>query len=366
VSAFSSAAVAAASFVSLLASVAGTAAPVAEPSLEERLASVIRAGTPGVLVRVDDGARHVTAVRGVAVLSPRIRLRGDDRFRAGSITKTFVAVVALQLVAEKRLRLEDTVERRLPGLVPGGERITVRDLLGHTSGLADYTATPGFLARTQREPARRWTPRELIGLAVGRGPAGPVGRFAYSSTNYVVLGSIVERAAGKPLADVLRRRIIAPLGLRGTSYVSGAAGGRHVHGYTPSQHDGVVGSIAAARDRGADGASWAGAAGALVSTAPDLSRFFGALLQGRLLPPRLLALMRPTPGARYGLGLAAFRTPCGTAIGHTGNLLGVVSAAWNSTDGRRRVVAMSNSYPLTPEADTAVRRLLETAFCGPR
>ena len=74
--------------------------------------------------------------------------------------------------------------------------------------------------------------------------------------------------------------------------------------------------------------------------------------------------MRPPDGARYGLGLAAFRTPCGTAIGHTGNLLGTVSAAWNSRDGRRRVVAMTNSYPLSPAADTAFRRLLETVFCG--
>ena len=88
------------------------------------------------------------------------------------------------------------------------------------------------------------------------------------------------------------------------------------------------------------------------------------LLHGRLLPAQLLALMRPPAGGRYGLGLAAFRTPCGIAIGHTGNLLGTVSAAWNSPDGRRRVVAMTNSYPLSPEADTAFRRLLDTAYCA--
>ena len=136
-----------------------------------------------------------------------------------------------------------------------------------------------------------------------------------------------------------------------------------MHGYSPSQHDGLVGSLATARDRDGASASWAWAAGALVSSAPDISRFFGALLQGRLLPERLLDVMRPRPGARYGLGLAAFRTRCGTAVGHTGNLLGTVSAAWNSADGRRRVVAMSNSYPLSPAADTALRSLLEHAFC---
>jgi D-alanyl-D-alanine carboxypeptidase len=125
-----------------------------------------------------------------------------------------------------------------------------------------------------------------------------------------------------------------------------------------------VSSLATARDRSAASASWAWAAGALVSSAPDLSRLVGALLGGRLLPPRLLTLMRPLPGARYGLGLASFQTPCGTAVGHTGNLLGTVSAVWSSPDGRRRVVAMTNSYPLSPAADTAFRRLLDEAYCG--
>ena len=137
-----------------------------------------------------------------------------------------------------------------------------------------------------------------------------------------------------------------------------------MHGYAPSQHDGIVGSLATARDRSKASASWAWAAGAMVSTASDLSRFLGALLGGRLLPPRLLALVKPAPGERYGLGLAAFPTPCGTAVGHTGNLLGTVSAAWSTADGRRRVIAMTNSYPLSPAADTAFRRLLDEAFCG--
>ena len=137
-----------------------------------------------------------------------------------------------------------------------------------------------------------------------------------------------------------------------------------MHGYALSAHDGIVGSLATARDRSTASASWAWAAGAIVSTAPDLSRFFAALLHGRLLPDRLLALMRPPAGGRYGLGLAAFQTPCGIAIGHTGNLLGTVSAAWSSPDGHRRIVAMTNSYPLAADTDTAFRRVLDTAYCG--
>jgi D-alanyl-D-alanine carboxypeptidase len=295
-----------------------------------------------------------------------VGLRAGDRFRAGSITKTFVAVVVLQLVAEHRLRLGDTVERWLPGLVPNGRRITLRELLAHTSGLADYVGDAAFLRRTVTEPRRRWTPGELVRIALDQGLiAEPGKRFVYASTNYVLLGLVVERATGTSLEHQLHRRILAPLGLRDTSFAPHTRiPGRHANGYTPSQHDGIVSTLATARDRSTASASWAWAAGAIVSTAPNLSRFFGALLDGRLLPARLLALMRPLPGAPYGLGLAAFQTPCGIAVGHTGNLLGTVSAVWNSPDGHRRVVAMTNSYPLSPDADTAFRGLLETAFCG--
>ena len=176
---------------------------------------------------------------------------------------------------------------------------------------------------------------------------------------------VIERATGRSLGRQLRSRIFAPLGLRDTVFAYDLRNSRpYAHGYAPSQHDGIVGSLATARDRSTVNTSWAWAAGSIVSTARDLSRFFGALLQGRLLSPRLLELMRPAPGSRYGLGLAGFRTPCGAAIGHTGALLGTVSAAWNSVDGRRRVVAMSNSLPLSPPAGVALRRLLDKSFCG--
>jgi D-alanyl-D-alanine carboxypeptidase len=220
--------------------------------------------------------------------------------------------------------------------------------------------------RTLAQPRRLWRPRELVRVALAEGPvARPGERFAYASTNYVILGMVAERVTGTSLERQLRDRIFVPLELEDTSFSPGQRfRGRYAHGYAPSEHDGIVGSLATARDRSTAGTSWAWAAGSIVSTASDLSRFFGALLRGRLLPFRLLESMRPEPGARYGLGLAAFRTPCGNAIGHTGALLGTVSAVWSSADGRRRVVAMSNSFPLTPPAESAFRRLLERSFCG--
>jgi D-alanyl-D-alanine carboxypeptidase len=327
--------------------------------------AVVDAGAPGALVLVDDGSSRREEASGLAFVQDRVSLHAGDRFRVGSITKTFVAVVVLQLVDEHRLELDDTVEHWLPGLVPEGRRITVRQLLGHTSGLADYPDDAAFLRRTLAQPRRYWTPRELVGVGLALGPvARPGERFAYASTNYVLLGMVVERATRTSLGRQLRSRIFAPLGLRDTSFAPGRpVQGRFAHGYAPNVYDGIVGSLTTARDRSTVSTWWIWAAGSIVSTAPDLSRFLGAVVQGRLVPPRLLELMRPAPGARYGLGLAAFHTPCGTAIGHTGALLGTVSAAWSSRDGRRRVIAMSNTFPLSPSAEAAFRRLLDSSFC---
>jgi D-alanyl-D-alanine carboxypeptidase len=329
--------------------------------------AVVDAGSPGALVLVDDGSSRREETSGHAVVQRRVPLQARDRFGVGSITKTFVAAVVLQLVGERRLALSDTVERWLPGLVPNGDRITVRQLLGHTSGLADFADDADFVRRTLAEPQRAWTPREVVRVALAEGPvARPGERFAYASTNYILLGMMVERATGTSLERQLRSRIFVPLGLRDTTFTLRGAPlrGRYVHGYAPSEHDGIVGGLATARDRSRVSTSWAWAAGSIISTASDLSRFLAAVIKGPLLPPHLRELMRPAPGTRYGLGLAAFRTPCGTALGHTGALLGTVSAAWSSPDGRRRVVAMTNSFPLSPSAGHAFRRLLDASFCG--
>jgi D-alanyl-D-alanine carboxypeptidase len=211
--------------------------------------NVVDAGSPGALVLVDNGSSRRQKTSGFAVLKGRVPLDAHDRFRVGSITKTFVAVVVLQLVGEHRLALGDTVERWVPGLVPDGGRITLRELLAHTSGLADYADDADFVRRTVAQPRRRWTPRELVGVALAEGPvARPGERFAYASTNYVLLGMVVERASGTSLGRQLRRRIFAPLGLEDTSFATDIRPSRrYAHGYAPSEHDGIVGSLATAR-----------------------------------------------------------------------------------------------------------------------
>src|SRR3712207_4601823 len=213
---------------------------------------VTRGGAPAaaLLAQEGDATRYARAGTGID---------RSDHFRAGSVTKTFVATVVLQLAAEHRLSLSDPVEQHLPGLVRGagndGRALTLRSLLTHTSGLYDYTRdTSGTVPVTARQAVR---------LAVTHPPADR-GRFAYSNTNYVLLGLVVEQVTGRSYAAEAERRLFMPLGLTGTSF----PGSRRT---LPPPHG---------RAFAADGSDvteldprTAGAAGSLVTTLADLDRF---------------------------------------------------------------------------------------------
>jgi D-alanyl-D-alanine carboxypeptidase len=330
-------------------------------SLSKSLQPVVAGGVPGALVLVRDRAHTRTAAVGLADVAAHVRFRAGLRFRVGSVTKTFVATLVLELSAERRLRLDDPVSRWLPGLLPDGGRITVRDLLAHRSGLADVADDPAVLDGTRSD----WSPRRLIEL-VGRQPrtAAPGTAFRYSSTNYLVLGLILERVTGRSVGYELRRRIIGPLDLNDTTFDPGPPRGVHVHGYSLPSHQGVVDASAEPRDLDGRSARWAGASGDLVSSADDLARFLAELLGGHVLPAAQLREMEFVR-SRYGLGLAVYPTPCGRAWGHTGNLNGVLTVAWSTVDGRRQIVLVANEYPLTAAADAALHRAAIAAFCAP-
>jgi len=227
-------------------------------------------------------------------------------------------------------------------------------LLSHRSGLADYVDDRAIVEGDVQGN------RPLTEAALARTPvAAPGARFSYASTNYLVLGLLVEQVTGNDLEHELRTRILGPLGLDDTTFEPGVARLR-VRGYRPSVHDGIVSGEP--KDTAGESAAWAWSAGALVSDADDLARFFDALTTGRVVREPLLDQMIPASG--YGLGLAAFTTPCGPAVGHTGNLAGYVSIAWVDRETRRTVVLMANAYPLPAAADAAVHRALDTAFCA--
>jgi D-alanyl-D-alanine carboxypeptidase len=353
------------------ASAAPDRAGAREATLQRALDRVVAAGAPGAVLLVRDGDRTIRLTAGHARLRPARAMRAGDRFRIGSITKPFVATVALQLVAEGALTLDDPVERWLPGLVPGGERITVRQLLNHTSGLFPFGADRAFVAQAFRDPLRDWTPREIVAIAARHRPAfAPGTGWSYSDTNYFVLGLIVERVTGRPLAAELARRILGPLHLRATSLpVEPDIAGPHAHGYflRPLQ-DVTIGSPSV---------QWA--AGALVSDAGDVARFFRALLGGRLVRADLLGLMEASvpapqlgPGNAYGLGLQRVPDACGALWGHTGASPGYVADALNSRDGRRQIVVLANAtgaltpaglFGLPARAARAVDRVIHAANC---
>jgi D-alanyl-D-alanine carboxypeptidase len=309
-----------------------------------------------VLVR--RGARTRRVARGYADRDTQTRMRAGDRFRIGSLTKTFTATVVLQLAGEDELSLDDTVEQWLPGLVPGGERITVRQLLNHTSGLFNYTEDGAVLEGMLRDRLREVSPQELVAIATAHPPAfAPGTRWAYSNTNYIVLGLIAEAAGGRPLASQLESRIFAPLKLRHTSFdTEPRIAGHYAHGYFGGQDVSVFSP------------SGAWAAGAIVSTASDVARFYRALLGGRLLPAEQLRAMTTTvpivPGAGYGLGIVRTRTRCGTAWMHGGDFPGYQASAQTSADGRRQAVVMVNTDTLGARAQRALDRVTDTAYCG--
>ena len=197
------------------------ASPRIDPGeLRGLLHQIVAAGAPGAAARIRDEHGVTQAASGVADLRNGRPMRPGLHYRVGSLTKPFVATVVLQLVAEGRVSLQDTVERWLPGILPYGDQVTVRQLLSHTSGVPDYTLEP--IVRLYTDPQARfraWTPRELVALIADQPPDFPPGTaWSYSNTGYVLAGMIVEAATGHRLGRELTRRILRPLGLRNTVF----------------------------------------------------------------------------------------------------------------------------------------------------
>ncbi|WP_179200285.1 serine hydrolase [Streptomyces sp. NRRL B-24085] len=324
-------------------------------------------GAPGSMARIDDGGRVFRAAVGVADRGSGRAIGDADRFRIGSVTKIFTAVVLLQLVDEKKLRLDAPVNRYLPGLLPD-DRITVRHVLGHRSGLYDYTndmfarTVPGFEAVRKKV----FTPAELVRLSLGRPRTNaPGAAYSYSNTNFVVAGMLIEKLTGNPVRTEYEHRIIAPLGLRDTLYVHPGTKipGRHARGYlTPDQ------AGAPLVDATEQTVSWAQSAGALISSTRDLNTFLSALLGGRLTSAAQLAQMeRWMPsgtGQAYGLGLRRRDLSCGISVyGHTGAVQGFYTYAFASKDGRRALSAVANTSNNGTVLNTMLRTL-DSAFCG--
>jgi D-alanyl-D-alanine carboxypeptidase len=335
--------------------------------LQPELDALTAAGVPGAVLVVDDPqADPITVVSGVADTESGRPVRAEDRFRIGSLTKPYVAVVVLQLAEEGTVSLDDTVEKWLPGLVPDGKQITVRDLLGHRSGLVEYEEDPRVLAPYLKgDFGYRWEPEELIRISTEHPPtAEPGTKVVYSNTNYTVLGLLVEAATDRSLAAELGERIITPLGLEATTFaVDGKLEAPYARGYLAGGKQLLdVTEISPSH-------YWA--AGNLVSTAGDVARFYEALMEGELLDgnsmEEMTTFVEEAPGIERGLGVAHGDNECGTWTGHDGSVPGYDAVARNLDSGRQ-VVVLTNSVTKgdtigSPAAQKALAEVVESASC---
>jgi D-alanyl-D-alanine carboxypeptidase len=325
----------------LLGVLATVAAAPSQSDLQKATDRVVaKSDMPAVVALSEqDGVRHIAAA-GLANVKTRRMAQPSDRTWVGSITKSFVAVAVMQLIAEGRLSLDDTVEKRLPGWVKQGRRVRIRNLLNHTSGIPNYMEFEPARSQVFRNPRVVIPVRKLIAPALQFTLAfKPGSRAEYSNTNYVLLGEIVQRITKRPLGRVLRERIFGPLGLRSTTYEPGARrlDARQLHGY----------EVGGASPRDVSWNTFGGLKpdGAVVSSVRDLAVFFGALIRGRLVTKPLLAkMMTIVPRSRgEGMGLYRLPSPCGrTYFGHTGGTPGYITFAAATRDGRRVVVVAIN------------------------
>lgn len=359
--------------------------PVSEPvpELQRDVDALVATGLTGAQARVvhADGTSEV-ATSGIADVVTRAPVPADGRFRMGSTTKTFTATVALQLVGEGELSLDDTVEQRLPGVVGGNghdaRRITLRHLLQHTSGIsdADYpmpqTVEEHFAERFAPTP-----PQRIVAAAMRHEPLFPPGTgWSYSNTGYVLVGMIIERVTGKPWHQEVRDRILTPLALDDTLWPGASP-------RLPEPHARAYKRFAAGEPL-VDVTELVNvdASGGLVTTTADLNRFLRALVTGQLLRPAELQEMQRTtptddsvqaafPGARYGLGIMNIPLPCGGSYwSNSGSDPGWGNDNGVTADGRRSVVTSWSTEDVTDPAGAKAQAeafvaLTTRALCRP-
>ncbi|MFF8234435.1 serine hydrolase domain-containing protein [Streptomyces caelestis] len=368
----------AATAVALSAALAGpaVAAPPADghDATRQAMRAAVADGVPGVTVRVQRGHGAWAATAGVGDLKTGKPRSTRDHYRVASISKTFVATVVLQLEAEGRLSLDDTVDKWLPGMVRGnghdGRKITLRQLLNHTSGIFDYLADPGF-QRTymtadgfMEHRFDEAEPEELLAFALANEPYfAPGSAFEYSNTNYLLAARVIEKATGNDYGDEIDRRIIAPLHLTSTSVpttrVTLPRPSSRAYSKLAETDTGPTYDVTELNARLAYGS------GQMVSGSADLNRFYSALLRGRLLPPEQLKKMKTTvrssrETSRYGLGLVDRKLSCGVHVwGHDGGISGSNSDAVTTEDGRRTLAVNFNG-----DWSGSTEAIIEAEFCG--
>ncbi len=296
----------------------------------DALRSDIQAPGVSLALALKDGTT-IALTSGMADTEKKIALKPSDRLLQGSVGKTYVSAVALQLVHEKKLDLADRVSKHLGqeswfARLPNASDITVRQLMTHTSGLVRYEFQPKFAAQLTSDPMKAYTPVERLEFIFDTEAPFAAGQgWEYSDTNYIVLGMILEKVTGQPYYAELKRRVLDPQGLKDTiptdrrdlaGVANGYAGQKNdLGGYDASIVDGLF----AVNPQ----FEWTG--GGIASTTADLARWAKLLYEGKAFDPSLLPLLLdgvPAKGlgrdAQYGLGVILRPTALGPSQGHSG------------------------------------------------
>ena len=307
--------------------------------LKATIQTLVDNGYPGALAaKTDKDGNAVGATAGKGNLSTGEAPPLDGEVRIASNTKTFVAVLIMKMVEEGKVKLDEPIDAYLPGIVKGqgvdGKKITVRQLLQHTSGLPEFGdgQLDYFAIRNDYV-----SPRDVLDGVLSR-PAqfAPGAKFQYNNANYVILGLLAERVAKRPIAEQIEAKIVKPLGLKHT-YMPGpgekAIRGKHPHGY--HTRDGKPGKL---EDITEADPSWEWAAGSMISTPSELNKFMQSVFDGSLLSQASIAEMKksvpaPEMGGEYGLGLIGHKSSCGVVWGHSGNNPGYHSLSAVRSDG---------------------------------
>ena len=376
--------------VGLAATALGVSGPASASTAEELLAArmqpIVDVGYPGVLAtRTDTSGSTVGVALGKGDVETGQAPPLDGEVRIGSNTKTMVAVIVMQLVEEGKVALDEPVDTYLPGLLKGegidGSKITVRQLLQHTSGLPEYTDTVmGETTDIFEVRNDYYSPRDLLDVALAK-PAQfePGAKFAYSSTNYIALGLLVEKVTKRTLVEQIDQRIAKPLGLAHT-YLP-VPGDRSIHGDHPKgYHRNAPGEQW--RDITDMDPSWAWAVGAAISTPGELNMFMQKTLDGTLVSAESLAEMKKTvpmdsdSSYNHGLGLISTSLSCGTGWQYGGTIPGYRTRNMVGPDGSALTIVVTapphtfadisseDGSAQAQKAEQLIDDALEASLCG--
>lgn len=295
-------------------------------------------GFPGVTMAVvfSDG-KYVSLASGFADIELKKKMNPKDRILMGSIGKTYVAAVAIQLIKERKFSLDDKIilylgNERWFRRLPNGEDITINMLMNHSGGLPRYVLKKNFWKMLNQSPDKVWKPEELIAFILDERPLYPAGKgWAYTDTDFILLGMIIEKVTGNTFYEELKKRILIPFNLKDTSpsdkrKLKGLAQGYTGNRISPFDlpEKMVVNDTYVINPQ----FEWTG--GGLITNSLDLAKYIKLLMEGEVISREYLDIMKQPVNEKtgkpdstgYGLGLAVWQTEHGITYGHRGTMPG--------------------------------------------